>query len=73
MSDNMQTEEETPEMFARSMGQVINHVALGSAISIGHRLGLFKVMIEFTEPKTSAEIAAKAGLNERSNSNAYHI
>ena len=51
--------------FLEKMEEVIQHNALGIAVAIGHRLGLFKAMIEFTEPQTSGEIAAKAGLHER--------
>ena len=57
--------QETDVEFVKKMDQVIEHNSLGIAVAIGHRLGLFKAMIELTEPKTSKEIAEKSGLNER--------
>ena len=57
--------QETDLEFVKKMGEVIEHNSLGIAMAIGHRLGLFKTMIELTEPKTSKEIAEKSGLNER--------
>ena len=58
-------EESNDAEFLEKMQEVIQHNALGIAVEIGHRLGLFKTMIESTEPQTSHEIAAKAGLHER--------
>ena len=43
---------------------VLNAGALCLMMSIGHRTGLFDVMAEMP-PATSAQIAARAGLNER--------
>ena len=57
--------EEQDAEFLEKMEEVIQHNALGIAVAIGHRLGLFQTMIELTEPQTSHEIAAKAGLQER--------
>ena len=57
--------QETDVEFVKKMDQVIEHNSLGIAVAIGHRLGLFKAMIELMEPKTSKEIAEKSGLNER--------
>eukprot|EP00112_Aurelia_sp_Birch-Aquarium-sp1_P022058 Seg6097.1 transcript_id=Seg6097.1/GoldUCD/mRNA.D3Y31 product="hypothetical protein" protein_id=Seg6097.1/GoldUCD/D3Y31 len=57
--------QETDIEFVKKMDQVIEHNSLGIAVAIGHRLGLFKTMVELTEPKTSSEIAEKSGLNER--------
>ncbi|WP_284735840.1 class I SAM-dependent methyltransferase [Dongia deserti] len=45
-------------------GEIINAGAIAAMMSIGHRLGLFRVMAELP-PATSAEIAAAAKLNER--------
>eukprot|EP00794_Sanderia_malayensis_P012718 gene12718-14023_t len=53
------------EIFWEKMKVVADHATLGHAMSLGYRLGLFKAMMEFTEPKTSQEIADKTGLNER--------
>jgi ubiquinone/menaquinone biosynthesis C-methylase UbiE len=50
--------------FADRLLTVLNHGGLCLMISVGHRTGLFDAMKEM-EPSTSAEIAAKAGLNER--------
>ncbi len=58
-------EKKSTDDFSKKMEAVVNHTALGHGISLGHRLGLFKVMSDFTEPKSSADIAQKAGLNER--------
>jgi ubiquinone/menaquinone biosynthesis C-methylase UbiE len=50
--------------FADRLLTVLNHGGLCLMVSVGHRTGLFDAMKEM-EPSTSAEIAAKAGLNER--------
>jgi 2-polyprenyl-3-methyl-5-hydroxy-6-metoxy-1,4-benzoquinol methylase len=53
-----------PEMFAERLLATLNNGALCLMISIGHRTGLFDAM-RGMPPATSAELAAKAGLNER--------
>jgi ubiquinone/menaquinone biosynthesis C-methylase UbiE len=50
--------------FAEQLLATLNNGALCLMISIGHRTGLFDAM-NGMPPATSAEIAAKAGLNER--------
>jgi ubiquinone/menaquinone biosynthesis C-methylase UbiE len=50
--------------FANRLLTVLNHGGLCLMVSVGHRTGLFDAMKEM-EPSTSAEIAARAGLNER--------
>jgi SAM-dependent methyltransferase len=50
--------------FAERMGQMLNEAALALMVSVGHRTGLFDVMAAMPAA-TSAEIAARAGLNER--------
>jgi ubiquinone/menaquinone biosynthesis C-methylase UbiE len=52
------------EAFAGRLLNTLNNGALCLMISVGHRTGLFDKMRELA-PMTSAEIAAKAGLNER--------
>ena len=52
------------EAFAGRLLQVLNDGALCLMISIGHRTGLFDTLRR-TGAGTSAEIAARAGLNER--------
>jgi Methyltransferase domain len=52
------------EDFAERVGQMMNEAALVLMISVGHRTGLFDVMAAMPAA-TSAEIAARAGLNER--------
>lgn len=52
------------DAFAGSLLDVINHGALSLMVSIGHRSGLFDAMSALP-PSTTAEIAARAGLNER--------
>ena len=54
----------TPMVFAERMGRMMNEAALVLMISVGHRTGLFDTMAAMP-PATSAEIAARAGLNER--------
>ncbi len=61
---NININEAKSEQFAEKMISVLNHGALTIMISIGHRTGLFDAMGEL-QPSTSAEIAGKAGLNER--------
>ena len=53
-----------PADFAERMGQMMNEAALVLMISVGHRTGLFDVMAAMPAA-TSAEIAARAGLDER--------
>jgi len=50
--------------FAERMGHMLNDAALVLMVSVGHRTGLFDVMAAMPAA-TSAEIAARAGLNER--------
>jgi 2-polyprenyl-3-methyl-5-hydroxy-6-metoxy-1,4-benzoquinol methylase len=52
------------EAFAGELLRTINHGALCLMTSIGHRTGLFDCLRRLS-PATSAEIAHKAGLNER--------
>jgi ubiquinone/menaquinone biosynthesis C-methylase UbiE len=50
--------------FADRLLTMLNHGGLCLMVSVGHRTGLFDAM-KGMEPSTSAEIAARAGLNER--------
>jgi 2-polyprenyl-3-methyl-5-hydroxy-6-metoxy-1,4-benzoquinol methylase len=52
------------EAFAGSLLETLNHGALCLMLSIGHRTGLFDAMRD-QPPLTSAELAARAGLDER--------
>jgi 2-polyprenyl-3-methyl-5-hydroxy-6-metoxy-1,4-benzoquinol methylase len=52
------------EAFEEKLVDTLNAGALSLMISIGHRTGLFDTMARLS-PSTSAEIAAKAGLQER--------
>ena len=52
------------EAFAGKLMTALNHGALCLMISVGHRTGLFDTMSR-TAPASSAEIASRAGLNER--------
>lgn len=56
---------ESDAAFLAKMETVIEHNSLGIAVAIGSRTGLLQTMIDLTEAKTSQEIAAGAGLNER--------
>src|SRR3984957_10236335 len=50
--------------FAERMLRTMNEAALALMVSVGHRTGLFDVMAAMPAA-TSAEIAARAGLDER--------
>jgi SAM-dependent methyltransferase len=50
--------------FAERMTQMMNEAMLALMVSVGHRTGLFDVMAAMPAA-TSAEISARAGLNER--------
>ncbi len=52
------------EAFTENLLTTLNNGALCLMVSLGHRSGLFDTMSGMS-PATSAEIAAKAGLNER--------
>jgi 2-polyprenyl-3-methyl-5-hydroxy-6-metoxy-1,4-benzoquinol methylase len=52
------------QAFAARFLTALNDGALCLMVSIGHRTGLFDVMSQ-SAPSTSAELAARAGLNER--------
>jgi SAM-dependent methyltransferase len=52
------------EDFAERMGHMMNEAMLALMVSVGHRTGLFDIMAAMPAA-TSAEIAARAGLNER--------
>ncbi len=57
--------EMSEEAFSSKMLDTLNCSALSMGIAIGDYVGLFEAMSKLEEPKTSFEIAAKAGLNER--------
>lgn len=57
--------DETENEFVERMDTILEHNAVGMGLTIGYRVGLINVMSELQEPKTSLEIAQKAGLNER--------
>jgi SAM-dependent methyltransferase len=52
------------EVFAKRVIDILNGGALSLMISVGHRTGLFDAMADVTRI-TSAELASKAGLQER--------
>lgn len=52
------------ETFSERLLTALNNGALCLMVSVGHRTGLFDVLSQLP-PATSAEIATKAGLNER--------
>ena len=52
------------EAFAGRLLGALNHGAFCLMASIGHRTGLFDAM-RYQPPRTSDEIAAQEGLNER--------
>jgi SAM-dependent methyltransferase len=57
-------ERATAEGFAEAVAEMLNHGAIATMISIGHRTGLFDVMARLPH-STSAQMAAKADLAER--------
>ncbi len=62
--DNTDEQIVAEEDFSERMADILNAGSLALMISIGHRTGLFDAMGNMP-PATSAEIAAKARLNER--------
>ena len=64
MADKQTFDTLKAETFAGSLMDTLNKSALSLMISIGHRTGLFDTMTEM-DFASSAEIAAKAALNER--------
>src|SRR5512135_1121571 len=67
MSATMTLSESRPtsiEAFPERFLTALNHGALCLMVSIGHRTGLLDVLSTLP-PASSAEIAVKAGLNER--------
>ena len=62
---SMKMEDDIDHDFVHRMDHIIEHNATGISLAIGYRVGLIKTMAELEEPKTSTEIAEKAGLNER--------
>ena len=64
MSENSVFDSAKANAFAERLLGTLNHGALCLMISVGHRTGLFDAMRQMA-PATSAEIAAKAALNER--------
>jgi SAM-dependent methyltransferase len=59
-----ETKKPVPEFLPRVLG-ILNDGMLCLAISLGHRTGLFDTMVTDSAWATSAEIAKRAGLNER--------
>ncbi|XP_071946839.1 S-adenosylmethionine-dependent methyltransferase Rv2258c-like [Antedon mediterranea] len=58
-------EKENIELFGFRMGQTVNSGFLLLSIAMGRETGLFDALANFTEPKTSKEIAEATGLKER--------
>ena len=56
---------ETSESFQQQVFGMVSDGFATLGIAIGSQLGLFDVMVGFTEPKTSQEIADAAGYKER--------
>ena len=52
------------EAFAGQLAEMLNSGSLCLMLSVGHRTGLFDAL-RALPPSTSAELAQKAGLNER--------
>ena len=61
----MATESEADD-FGKKISVITQHGFTALAIAYGSRLGLFEIMVKFSEPKTSQEIADAAGFKERS-------
>ncbi|MBW2409992.1 MAG: methyltransferase domain-containing protein, partial [Deltaproteobacteria bacterium] len=53
------------EDFSNKMSTILNHGAVNLAMGIGYRLKLFDIMDSFERPRTSEDIAHRAGLNPR--------
>ena len=62
---SIKMEQEVDHEFVHRLDQIIEHNAVGIGLAIGYRVGLIKIMTELEDPKTSNEIAEKAGLHER--------
>ena len=56
---------QTEEAFSEKLMDALNNAALGMGIAMGDYMGLFKAMAELEKSVTSAELAERAGLNER--------
>ena len=54
----------TPEAFGEHFATMVNHAAVVTMTSLGHRLGLFDTLASLP-PSTSQQIADACGLNER--------
>lgn len=65
MSSQRVIDEAKSEEFCMKMLEILNHGALTSMISIGHRTGLFDSMGGLEGPLGYEAIAEQAGLNER--------
>ncbi|HVO91332.1 MAG TPA: hypothetical protein VMT22_00740, partial [Terriglobales bacterium] len=64
MAQNRSFDTEKSAAFADRLLDTLNRGALCLMISVGHRTGLFDAMRDLP-PSTPAEVAARAGLNER--------
>ncbi|XP_033123835.1 uncharacterized protein LOC117122394 [Anneissia japonica] len=58
-------QKENIQTFGFRMGQTVNSGFLLISIAMGRETGLFDALANFTEPKTSTEIAEVTGLKER--------
>ncbi|KAJ8029387.1 Sterol 24-C-methyltransferase [Holothuria leucospilota] len=56
---------ESSEDFAARMATIVRHTCTSTCISIGYELGLFDLLAELKEPKTSQEIADAGNMKER--------
>src|SRR5262245_22239276 len=64
MVENSSFDANRANTFAEGLLATLNHGAVCLMISLGHRTGLFDAMRDLP-PSTAAEIAGRAGLNER--------
>ncbi|XP_052083778.1 S-adenosylmethionine-dependent methyltransferase Rv2258c-like [Mytilus californianus] len=62
---NIDADDTKPYVYEERFNNILYSGVISLGIGLGHRVGLFKALTDFSEPETSRSIADHAGLNER--------
>ena len=57
--------DQQPDVYEDRFNTIVENGFVALGISLGHKVGLFKALIELSEPETSLTIAQHANLHER--------
>lgn len=63
--DVLSADDKDPEVYEERFNTIVYNGVVALGIGLGHKVGLFKTLLELSEPETSQAIADNAGLQER--------